>query len=186
MPLVRLAHRAGHAAVNRVYGPDLLETVAAASAGTPIRHFFYGAAPGVAAELAARLTRDHPGFRLCGTHAPPHGAIEDLPLQPIVDAEPDILWVGLGTPKQEAFMDHAIRSGVPFGVALGVGAAFDFLTGRVAQAPVAIRRVGLEWLWRLAHEPRRLGRRYLRTVPSFATAVLLQQLGWKTYPLDRD
>lgn len=180
MPMVWLGRRAGHAQVGRVYGPDLLQALVAASRADGPRHFFYGGQPGVAAALTARLLRDNPALRVAGTQAPPQAAPADLPLPDLGQYPTDILWVGLSTPKQEAFMARAAAAGLPFGVAVGVGAAFDFLTGRVRQAPPAVRRAGLEWLWRLAHEPHRLGRRYLVTVPTFATLVLAQT--WRNRP----
>lgn len=183
MPLVWLGRRAGYPTTDRVYGPDLLQAVARATAGTPLSHFFYGGTPGVAAALAARLTRDHPGLRVAGAFSPPQDVATALPFAVLRDAAPDFVWVGLGTPKQEAFMAHlATAPDVPFGIAAGVGAAFDFLTGRARQAPPRVRALGLEWLWRLAHEPRRLGRRYLVTVPGFTVRVAAQILGLRRYP----
>jgi N-acetylglucosaminyldiphosphoundecaprenol N-acetyl-beta-D-mannosaminyltransferase len=174
IPLVWLGRRAGHPGIGRVYGPDLLQAVVAASGPTGPRHFFYGGAPGVAAALATRMAANQPSLLVAGTQCPPHAPAAELPLPDLAQHPTDILWVGLSTPKQEAFMARVAAAGLPFGVAVGVGAAFDFLTGRVRQAPPAVRRAGLEWLWRLAHEPRRLGRRYLVTVPTFAALVLTQ------------
>ena len=102
------------------------------------------------------------------------------------DAAPGFLWVGLGTPKQETFLAHlATTTEVPFGVAARVSAAFDFLTGRGRQAPPRVRALGLEWLWRLAHEPRRLGRCFLVTAPGFTFRVAAQTPGLPTLPLGR-
>lgn len=185
MPLVWLGRLAGHRNIGRVYGPDLLESVCAATAGGPLTHFFYGGAPGCADELARRMIDRHPGLLVAGTHTPPYADdVEDLPLNAIAAAAPDFVWIGLGTPKQEAFMHRLATSGTDYGIALGVGAAFDFLTGRVRQAPPALQRSGLEWLWRVFQEPARLGQRYLRSTPLFAVRVLAQLTRLQRYPLD--
>jgi N-acetylglucosaminyldiphosphoundecaprenol N-acetyl-beta-D-mannosaminyltransferase len=179
MPLVWLLRRAGLRRAERVYGPDLMEAVCALTAGRPVRHAFLGGAPGVAARLADGLTRRHPGLKVAGTLAPavaarPDRALPDAPVIAAIEAlAPDILWVGLGAPKQDLWMAaYGARLRLP--VMVGVGAAFDILSGRRRQAPPGLRRAGLEWAWRLAQEPRRLGGRYARTVPAFA----LLAVGW--------
>jgi N-acetylglucosaminyldiphosphoundecaprenol N-acetyl-beta-D-mannosaminyltransferase len=99
--------------------------------------------------------------------------------------QPDLLWIGLGAPRQEIFMaEHAGH--LPVGAMIGVGAAFDFHSGAVRQAPPWIRHSGFEWLFRLGAEPRRLGRRYLTTTPMFAALALAQAIGIRRYPLDPD
>jgi len=185
MPLVWLGRLAGHPEVNRVYGPDLLDAVCAATAKTGQTHFFYGGAPGVATALAERMAENYPSLSIIGSHSPPQvDDVEDLPLNAIGRAKPDFVWVGLGTPKQEAFMRRLAKSETDFGIALGVGAAFDFLTGRIRQAPRPIQRSGLEWLWRTTQEPARLAQRYLRTAPLFAARSLAQIFRLKHYPVE--
>lgn len=185
MPLVWLGRLAGHKTVSRVYGPDLMESVCAATAKTGHTHFFYGGAPGVATALAERMKERHPSLSIVGSHTPPHvDDVADLPLNSIAHARPDFVWIGLSTPKQEAFMRRLADSDTEFGTALGVGAAFDFLTGRVRQAPRAIQRSGMEWLWRTAQEPSRLVQRYLRTAPFFAALSLAQIFHLKHYPVE--
>lgn len=184
MPIVWLGRRAGHSAVGRVYGPDLMQAVCLHTADGSASHFFYGGGQSCADELAGKLVALHGGLRVAGTHGPPVAAADDLPLDLIRDAAPDFVWVGLSTPKQEAFMARLATSDCDFGYAIGVGAAFDFLTGRVPQAPRWIQRSGFEWLWRVLKEPRRLGSRYLTTVPRFAISVLAQQAGLHHYPLE--
>ncbi|MCF3648237.1 WecB/TagA/CpsF family glycosyltransferase [Synoicihabitans lomoniglobus] len=184
MPLVWLGKLAGYRDTQRVYGPDLLEAVCAATADTSLTHFFYGGAPGTATELARRLILRHPGLLVAGSHSPPVADAEDLPINAIARARPDFVWVGLSTPKQEAFMRRLAESETDFGVTLGVGAAFDFLSGNVRQAPLSIQRSGLEWLWRLFQEPGRLGTRYLRTAPLFALRAFGQISGLCHYPLE--
>ena len=185
MPLVWLGRLAGHRHITRVYGPDLMESVCAATAKTAHTHFFYGGAAGVATALAERMRERYPSLNIVGSHTPPQvDDVDDLPLNSIRITRPDFVWVGLGTPKQEAFMRRLALSDTDFGVALGVGAAFDFLTGRVRQAPEVMQRNGLEWLWRTAQEPARLTQRYLRTAPFFAALSLAQIIGLKTYPVE--
>jgi len=177
MPLVWMAHRLGFPKVSRVYGPDLMETMTAVSAQRGYRNFYFGGLPGIPERLEKALTLAHPGLQVVGTHSPPFGPVSDADDAAMVDminaARPDILWVGLGAPKQERWMAaHRSRLNVP--VIVGVGAAFDFLTGAKPQAPRWMQRNGLEWLFRLATEPRRLAMRYLRHNPAFVVQALRQ------------
>lgn len=187
MPLVWLGRSHGHRAITRVYGPDLLLATCAAGRATGLRHFFLGGGPGVAAALAARLTARFPDLQVAGTFTPPFRPLtpeESGGLQTLVRArQPDLIWVGLGSPKQELFMAGAAPR-FPGALLVGVGAAFDFLSGRVPQAPRWMQRGGLEWLFRLGTEPRRLGRRYLVNNPRFAVQALAQLAGLVRYPLE--
>ena len=161
--------------MTRVYGPDLVLATCQRSLTTGYRHFFYGGNDGVADLLAKRLTQKFPGLVVTGTYTPPF-----RPLTPEEDAEvvarinaasPEIVWVGLSTPKQEYWMaEHVGRINAP--VMIGVGAAFDFHAGLKKQAPVWMRHSGLEWLFRLASEPRRLWKRYLVNNPAFISLAL--------------
>jgi N-acetylglucosaminyldiphosphoundecaprenol N-acetyl-beta-D-mannosaminyltransferase len=187
MPLVWLSRLRGQHYVERVYGPDLLLACCQRSLTKGYRHFFYGGAAGVPERLAERLQCRFPGLQVVGTYSPPF-----RPLSPEEDAElvrqvnaarPDVVWVGLSTPKQELWMsEHRDRLTAP--VFIGVGAAFDFHAGLKPQAPPWMQRSGLEWLFRLWQEPRRLWRRYLRNNPLFVWHVLLQSLGIRRYQLD--
>lgn len=163
MPLVWLCRAAGFPHVGRVYGPDLLLALAEAGVARGYRHFFYGGAPGIADRLAGRLRERFPGMVVAGTYCPPFRPLtaeEDREVAHLLrEACPDIVWVGLGAPRQERWMAEHV-GGVP-GVMIGVGAAFDFHSGAKPQAPRWIQRSGLEWAFRLASEPRRLWRRYL-------------------------
>lgn len=179
MPLVWLARRAGHRHVERVYGPDLLLAVCEASLAHGWRHFFYGGGPGVAGRLVARLRARVPALDVAGAYSPPFRAMtrgEDERVVELINAaRPDIVWVGLGTPKQERWMaSHLGR--VAGAVLVGVGAAFDFHAGLKRQAPRWMQQSGLEWSFRLMTEPRRLWKRYLRNNPAFVWKVGLQLL----------
>jgi N-acetylglucosaminyldiphosphoundecaprenol N-acetyl-beta-D-mannosaminyltransferase len=176
MPLVWLARAAGYR-VDRVYGPDLMLAVCAASVERGYRHFFYGGGPGVAPRLANRLSARFPGLIIAGTYTPPFGSVtspaDDAIVATINEAAPDIVWVGLSTPRQERWMAaHVDRLTAP--VLVGVGAAFDFHAGLKRQAPRWMQRSGLEWSFRLATEPRRLWRRYLQNNPAFVWQVAHQ------------
>ncbi len=187
MPLVWLSRLKGHRHVDRVYGPDLMLALCERSVTDGYRHFFYGGAEGVPEQLAANLQRRFPGLQVVGIHSPPFRPLtleEDKQVVQIINqAVPDIVWVGLSTPKQEQWMvTHIGRVKPP--VLIGVGAAFDFLAGRKRQAPRWMQRSGLEWLFRLLTEPRRLWRRYLINNPLFVLLVLAQALGLRRHSLE--
>jgi N-acetylglucosaminyldiphosphoundecaprenol N-acetyl-beta-D-mannosaminyltransferase len=177
MPLVWLGRWHGYAVPRRVYGPELMETFCRAT-GPLYRHFFYGGGPGVA-DLLADVLRQRHGVNAVGTHSPPfrpltHEENAQVSCQ-IQAAAPDVVWVGLSTPKQERWMcEHCTRLRIP--VMVGVGAAFDFIAGTVKQAPDWMQENGIEWLFRLTHEPRRLWRRYLILGSRFTWSVCLELL----------
>jgi N-acetylglucosaminyldiphosphoundecaprenol N-acetyl-beta-D-mannosaminyltransferase len=183
MPLVWLSP----AGVGRVYGPDLMLAVCEAGRAVGLTHYFLGGGPGVAGELSTRLQARFPGLQVVGCHTPPYRTMTTEELAAwradVARERPDVVWVGLGTPKQELFMAEQWRT-LDAGTLVGVGAAFDFHSGRVAQAPRWMRNSGLEWLFRLATEPRRLVARYLRTNPAFVLAVLAQRTGLREYPTE--
>jgi N-acetylglucosaminyldiphosphoundecaprenol N-acetyl-beta-D-mannosaminyltransferase len=170
MPLVWLGKLMGFRAMSRVCGSDLMEGVFANERRRPLRHFFYGANPSVISELRGVLEERYGRFNLVGTYSPPMMPLgfteSDEVIARIRDLKPDLIWVGLSTPKQEIWMQmHMSKIGA--GLAIGVGAAFDLVAGRIARAPRWIQRSGLEWLFRLLNEPRRLLGRYLLIVPHF-------------------
>lgn len=186
MPLVWLGKVHGHRDAGRVYGPDLMLALCERSARTGHRHFFYGGAPGVAELLVTRLRSRFPGLHVAGTHTPPFrpaGAMEDSEVvQSINAAAADIVWVGLGTPKQDLWVGlHRPVLQAP--VLIAIGAAFDFHAGLLKQAPRWMQNSGLEWLFRLWQEPRRLGRRYLVYNPIFLGRIALQLTGMSRRPL---
>jgi N-acetylglucosaminyldiphosphoundecaprenol N-acetyl-beta-D-mannosaminyltransferase len=184
MGVVWLLKLMGHTDVSRVYGPDLMQAVCAASAEKGWRHFLYGGAPGIAEQLAGKLQAQYPGLQIVGMYTPPFRALtaeeDEAVTRQIQESGADIVWVGVSTPKQELWMSaHCGRLNAP--VLVGVGAAFDFLSGAKPQAPRWVQRGGLEWLFRLASEPRRLWRRYAQ-YPLFAWLLLGQALGLRRYP----
>ncbi|HXE35334.1 MAG TPA: WecB/TagA/CpsF family glycosyltransferase [Verrucomicrobiae bacterium] len=184
MPLVWLGRHQGYFLRRRVYGPDLLLAFCEESAGRRYRHFFCGGEPGVAERLAESLKCRFPELNVVGTCSPPFrtlNADEDAGIVEMINrAAPDVLWVGLGAPKQERWIhEHKDRLRVP--VAVGIGAAFDLLSGRRRQAPSWMREHGLEWFFRLLQEPRRLWRRYLVCGPQFLAYVVLDSLRVKNF-----
>lgn len=180
MPLVWWANRHGLKTVRRVYGPDLMAAVCARAPRNGLRHFFYGGGEGVAQDLARAMRARTPELQVVGTYQPPFRPLEDHEMDDVAGlinaARPDIVWVGLGTPKQERWMD-AFRERLDASVLVGVGAAFDFLAGRQRQAPAWLQRHGLEWAYRLVREPRRLAGRYGRIVPRFLLLALAEGAG---------
>ena len=186
MPLVWLGRWKSQAQVNRVYGPDLMLALCQLSIEGGYSHYFYGGVAGVPELLAEKLQLHFPELKIAGSYSPPFRPLtaeEDAQIiERINRTSPDIVWVGLGTPKQDLWMaTHRKQLAAP--VLIGVGAAFDFHTGRVPQAPRWMQNAGLEWLFRLWQEPGRLGYRYLVYNPLFVTLVLLQTLSLRKYHL---
>jgi N-acetylglucosaminyldiphosphoundecaprenol N-acetyl-beta-D-mannosaminyltransferase len=181
MPLVWMGRTFGLPLRRRVYGPELMETFLRET-GSEYRHFFYGGAEGVADQLAVVLHKKF-DIQVAGTWCPPFrtltSAEEDEVAALIEESKPDVVWIGLSTPKQERWMQAHRHLNTP--VMIGVGAAFDFHTGRAVQAPVWMRENGFEWLFRLLSEPRRLWRRYIILGGKFGWNVTLQLLGWRDF-----
>ena len=179
MPLVWWLRAHGQRQVDRVYGPDLMLSVCRYGLDKGYRHFFYGGIPGVAGALAASLAARFPDIKVAGSYTPPFRDLtpeeESEVAAQIQACEADIVWVGISSPRQDLWMkDHVGRLSAP--VLIGVGAAFDFLSGHKRQAPRWIQRSGFEWLFRLVQEPRRLWRRYLLSYPRFVFLVAHQRL----------
>ena len=174
MPLVWLSRLAGFRDVRRVSGPDLMLEVFRRSLPLGWRHLLYGGTPQTAERLMQRLSATFPGIEICGVESPPFRPLSESEAREEIErinaARPDIVWVGLGCPKQERWM--ASRAGHVRSVLIGVGAAFDFHAGTKRRAPRWMQTSGLEWLFRLASEPRRLIRRYAVTNTAFLAAVL--------------
>ena len=164
MPLVWIGKMRGFKEIARTYGPDLMRRICEQGQAKGYRHYFYGASAQTLDLLEKKLQNTFSDIEITGKHSPPFGEISDQELNNDLDrineANPDILWVGLGSPKQDFWM-HKNRDKLETPVIIGVGAAFDFLSGMKKQAPRWMQNVGLEWLFRLCSEPRRLWRRYL-------------------------
>lgn len=180
MGVVHAARLLGEKIEDRVYGPDLMEMACDRAAASSTAIWLYGGTDEAALDqLTAALLKQHAGLRIAGSHSPPHRDLSDAELDDIaakINADGhSIVWVGLGSPKQEIWM-HKMRARLTAPVLVGVGAAFDFHAGRVAQAPAWMQKASLEWLYRVLQEPRRLGARYLKTLPRFVALVVRQKL----------
>jgi len=179
MAVVWILKLLGFKEVGRVYGPDLMLALCDLSQSTGYRHFFYGGQDKILEDLENNLTNRYPNLQIVGKYAPPFRQLtndeENEIKKMIEDCQTDILWVGLGSPKQEKWMyDHQGKINIP--LMIGVGAAFDFLSGHKSQAPKWIQKSGLEWFYRFTQEPRRLFRRYILGYPRFIFLVLIEFL----------
>lgn len=177
-PLVWAINSLGHSLAGRVYGPELMARSCARAASTGQRLYLYGGRnQGALVQLALNLRQRYPGVRIVGGYSPPHRALTAEEERAVVDeinhSRADLVWIGIGVPKQEKWMAR-MRPLLAAPVLIGVGAAFDFHAGLVPQAPNWIQEAGLEWAYRLAHEPRRLWRRYIRYNPRFLSAFARQ------------
>jgi len=188
MPTVWVGRHQGHRNMERVTGPDLMLEVMRREEFRGFTHFLCGGKEGVADELRLTLTSRDPGVRIVGTYTPPFGPLctaqEDEMLAAVAEAKPDIVWVGISTPKQERFMARYLPM-MDTTLMFGVGAAFDFHTGRISDCSEWIKVCGLQWLHRLMQDPRHLWKRYLRNNPAFVVAILLQLSGLRSYPPPR-
>ncbi|WDQ99679.1 WecB/TagA/CpsF family glycosyltransferase [Devosia sp. J2-20] len=179
-PLVWLGKMVGHDKIGRVAGADFVDAVCSSTSQTELTHFFYGGKPGVAEAVADNLRAKYPALKIAGTLSPPMREIEATTtfdeiqlaeLATIRAAQPDFVWIGISSPKQDYWMMKAAPL-IGRGVFTGVGAAFDFHAGTVKRAPAFMRNNGLEWLYRLLREPRRLWRRYLILAPRFVWLLI--------------
>lgn len=170
----------GVSPLEAVPGPDVMAAMLARKTARPLRHFFLGGREEVLERLVAVVRERYPSAVVAGAYSPPFRPIDEAEWAAVLErvraTAPDLVWVGLGAPKQELFM-HARAAGLAPAVLLGVGAAFDFTAGTLARAPAWMRRSGLEWLFRLVAEPRRLWRRYAYTNTMFLAYLARQRLG---------
>jgi N-acetylglucosaminyldiphosphoundecaprenol N-acetyl-beta-D-mannosaminyltransferase len=188
MPTVWIGRLQRHHDMHRVYGPDFMLQLCKLGARRGYRHFLYGGKTGaVVQKLQDRLERLVPAIEVVGTYSPPFRPLttseEQLLISSINAAHPDVIWVGLSTPKQEKFMARYLEL-CNTTLMIGVGAAFDIHAGLVPDAPEWIKNSGLQWLDRLCKEPRRLWRRYLQNNPRFLWNVGLQLAHFKRFELD--
>jgi N-acetylglucosaminyldiphosphoundecaprenol N-acetyl-beta-D-mannosaminyltransferase len=185
MPMSWVGRLQGFNKMDRVFGPEFMASLCQVSIERSYRHFLYGGDSGVAELLKQKLENRFPGLQIVGTYTPPFRDLtveeEEAVFCQLQTLQPHILWVGLSTPKQEKFMARYVdRFEIPLMV--GVGAAFDYHTGRISDCPAWIKRVGLQWLHRLVQDPRRLWRRYLKNNPAFLWKISLQIFKLKQYP----
>ncbi|HSJ71241.1 MAG TPA: WecB/TagA/CpsF family glycosyltransferase [Acidimicrobiia bacterium] len=182
VPLVWTLRHTANPDQARVYGPDLMRRALTESAERGWKHYLYGSTPETLDRLLEAIAATAPGAEIVGSYSPPFAP--PSPEQDAADIErlrssgADIVWVGLGMPKQELWM-HRVSRELPGMALVGVGAAFDFIAGTVEEAPAWMMRSGLEWLYRLSREPRRLWRRYILNNPLFMVLVTRQLLGQK-------
>lgn len=179
MPVVWIGRGLGHKNIRRVYGPELMQEICRISSEKGYKNYFYGSSPDVLNKLKEKLYEKYPSLNISGIFSPPFRSLskdeDDKIVEGINKSKPDIVWVGLGSPKQDLWMyEHRQRVSAP--VMVGVGAAFDFLAGTKPQAPRWIRNNGFEWLFRLMTEPKRLWRRYLIDNPLFIYYVMVELL----------
>jgi N-acetylglucosaminyldiphosphoundecaprenol N-acetyl-beta-D-mannosaminyltransferase len=177
-PLVWALSALGHQLPDRVYGPELMSRACARAAESGQRFYLYGGRnQGALVQLALNLRQRFPGVKIVGGYSPPHRPLtleeRRAVAEEINHSRPDVVWVGIGVPKQEKWMAE-MRPMLETPVLVGVGAAFDFHAGLVPQAPPWMQSKGLEWAYRLTREPRRLWRRYLRYNPRFVGAFAMQ------------
>jgi N-acetylglucosaminyldiphosphoundecaprenol N-acetyl-beta-D-mannosaminyltransferase len=174
MPMVWAARYAGAPNVERVYGPDLMLAVCEQAAAHGWGCYLYGATDDVLDRLRTNLNDRYPALKIVGAYSPPFRPMTEeedaAAVQAINDSGAQIVWIGLSTPKQERWMDAHIGK-VNAAALVGVGAAFDIHAGNLRQAPKWMQRSGLEWLFRLVSEPRRLWRRYVINIPKFLFAI---------------
>lgn len=160
----------------RVAGPDLMAELFRISQGTGLKHYFYGSTEKTLTELRKKLEANYPGMEIAGMYSPPFRKLtpeEDADIiERINSSQADFVWIGLGAPKQEKWM--ASHKGKIKGVMLGVGAGFDFHAGTIKRAPRILQKIGLEWLFRLSQDPKRLLKRYLVTNTKFIVYTIMR------------
>jgi N-acetylglucosaminyldiphosphoundecaprenol N-acetyl-beta-D-mannosaminyltransferase len=189
MPLVWVGHMQGYSSMERIAGPEMMLEVMGGEEFRDCTHFLCGGETGMAEELRDKLTARFPHLKISGTFTPPFRPMkldeERALIEAVHRAQPDIIWVGLGAPKQEHFMARYLPL-LDTTLMMGVGAAFLLHTGRISDSPRWVKRAGLQWAHRLVQEPTRLWRRYLLRNPSFIVRVALQFLrnGKRPMPVD--
>ena len=189
MPLTWVGRLQGYRQMDRVFGPDFMAAMCRLSAERGYRNFLYGGQPGVAELLRKNLQTKFPGLQITGTYTPPFSNLTPEQERDMVarvrESKPHILWVGLGTPKQERFMAQYLhRLEVP--LLVGVGAAFDYHTGRIRDCSAWVKRAGLQWAHRAMQDPARLWKRYLCNIPIFLWHIASQISGLRRYSLSDD
>ncbi len=189
MPTVWMGRLQGHRRMQRVFGPDLMLGVMNNRQLRNCSHFLYGGAEGIAEQLERSLRRRFPAIRIVGTYTPPFRPLNEIEQthlsQSIASVQPDIVWIGLSTPKQERFMAEYLPR-LDCTLMIGVGAAFDFHSGKLKDSPSWVKQLGLQWLHRLLQEPARLWKRYLINNPLFLAQAILQVTGLRRFDLSHE
>lgn len=184
MPLVWVGALQGHRQMQRVTGPDFMFEILRRKEFAAVTHFFYGGEEGVAEQLRHRFNKQFPWVKIVGTCTPPFRELSPIEERELAGRigilKPDIIWVGIGCPKQELFMSRFTPM-LETKLMIGVGAAFDFHTGRIRDCRHWIKSAGLQWLHRLVQDPKRLWRRYLRNNPAFLFHIALQLICVRVY-----
>lgn len=184
MPMTWVGRLQGFDDMDRVFGPDFMMAMCRLSVRRGYRHFLYGGQPGVAELLRDNLRTKFPGIQITGVYTPPFRSLtaeeEHEVVARVRRAQPHILWVGLGTPKQERFMAQYLHH-LEVPLLAGVGAAFDYHTGRIQDCPAWVKRAGLQWVHRAMQDPGRLWARYLRNNPAFLWHIASQIAGIRHY-----
>jgi len=187
MPIVWISRLQGFAATERVFGPDLMTDIMGRAEFRNCVHFLCGGENGVVDKLRDEMLRRFPWVKIAGIYSPPFRPLSNEEERKFIEnvrtLQPDIIWVGISTPKQERFMAHYLPM-LDTTLMIGVGAAFLFHTGAIRDSPKWIKQSGLQWLHRLSQEPARLWKRYLLNNPAFVFYAVLQKIGWKHYALE--
>jgi N-acetylglucosaminyldiphosphoundecaprenol N-acetyl-beta-D-mannosaminyltransferase len=188
-PAVWVGWLQGFFKMRQVPGPDLMLRICALSPENGYTHFFYGGNTGVADQLKQSFTQRFPGLKVVGTYCPPFRPLNEREeadfIHRVAETKPDFCWIGLSTPKQERFMHHYVGK-LDARLLIGVGAAFDFHTGRIKDSPGWVKALGGGWINRIFQDPKRLWRRYLINNPKFIYAITLQLLGIVKYELSEN
>ena len=187
-PIAKIQKRNGFEAAERIAGPDFMDNIFRDTENTSVSHYFYGSTEKTLKELEQKLKEKYPGLDIRGMYSPPFRALskeeDEEDVKRINDSGADIIWIGLGAPKQEKWM--SAHKGMVNGIMMGVGAGFDFHAGTIQRAPIWVQKIGLEWLYRLLKDPVRLFNRYFVTNAKFLVYVLLnrKEIGEKVFDLN--
>lgn len=180
MPMTWIGRLQGLRQIDRVFGPDFMTAMCKLSASRGYKNYLFGGKPGVAEELRDRLRKQFPDLKVVGTFTPPFRPMnpdeERKLIADVTRLKPQVLWVGLSTPRQERFMAQ-MASLLQVPLMVGVGAAFDYHTGKIRDCPNWVKRAGMQWLDRLLQDPKHLWKRYLRNNPAFMWHIALQLAG---------
>lgn len=181
-PLQIVGKLKGNKEISRLFGPSVMEKFIDWGRTDGISHFFFGSSEANLEKLKNAIEEKYPGTKIVGMVSPPFNAMSEWDnkkfIQIINEVRPDFIWIGLGAPKQERWM-HDNYKNIHAGLMFGIGAGFDYLAGNTKHAPVWMKNLALEWLYRLIQEPKRLWKRYLTTIPQFVFFASLELLGVK-------